>query len=101
MISYQPQVHEVGQYAMSYSSLHEDYLRYSSMDDAEFLDNAISILHFSCFVCFVKELRSERVLSDNGVIHELIHLIDPATNEAAVKRLSEIREIFNRDCRLA
>jgi hypothetical protein len=101
MISYTPNVHQVGQYVLSYSSLRESYLHYATLPDEQFVADVLGILHFACFVCFVKEAKSERVLADDGIIHELVHLLDPETRDDAVKRLKNIRATFSRDCCLA
>lgn len=93
-------------YALSYSSLREDYLNYRLMTDEDFMANLVKILHFAVFVCFVKEAPSYVVLSDKGVIHELVHLLefrdqldDP--QESFEVRLDRIRDTFNRWCCLA
>lgn len=88
-------------YSFSYSELKEDYERFRAMRDEEFLKQAINALHFACFVCFVKEVPSYICLSDVGVIHQLIHLINPSTRETALGELREIREMFNLWCALS
>lgn len=98
-----------GKYGFSYQQLRDDYLRFVMMSDDEFLGNLLDILHFACFVCYIKENSTQSVLADTGVIHELIHLLMEERNHAAGKEhpevtdtpLDRIRDLFNRDCCLA
>jgi hypothetical protein len=86
-------------YMLSYSSLREDFRRYTMMSNEEFMANITDILHFACIVCWMKELQTQWILSDVGIIHELVHLL-PGSAESTVP-LDKIRDIFNRDCCLA
>lgn len=92
-----------GRYILSYSSLREDYLRYTMMSDDEFTENLLNVLHFVCVTCWLKEKSAQWLLSDTGLIHEIVHLMlaqdDPefTTNT----KLSNVRDLFNRDCCLA
>ncbi len=61
-------------YQFSYLELKELYLKFIDFSDDEFLNNLTDILHFSCFVSYLKELPNECTISDQGIIHELIHL---------------------------
>lgn len=93
----------VGRYMLSYESLREDYRRYTMMSDEEFLADLVNILHFTCIVCWMKELKAQWLLSDVGLIHELVHLLleQKEQHEITTTPLHEIRDIFNRDCCLA
>lgn len=88
-----------GKYTFSYGSLREDYLRYTMMSDEEFIDNIPEILHFACYACYIKEAPSYIVLSDTGIIHELIHL--SLGNNITATPLHKIRDAFNLWCCLA
>lgn len=101
MISYRPNVHEVGEYSLCYSSLRENYLRYTMMSDEEFVADILSVLHFACYVCFIKEIGSDRALGDDGIVHQLLHILIPETRPDALRELGRIRNTFNRDCCLA
>lgn len=90
-----------GKYGFAYQSLRDDYLRYVMMTDEEFLSSVLDILHFACFVCYIKEMPTQWVLSDTGIVHELVHLMDPATRPDAEAELDRIRDTFNHDCCLA
>lgn len=81
------------QFNFSYVELKDLYLQYSTYTDEYFLKELPNILHFACFVSYLKELGTECTLSDVGIIHQLVHLIsDP---QDALPNLSEIREQFN------
>lgn len=88
-------------FGFSYSELRDDYLRYRLMSDEEFVDNALDILHFACYVCYIKESGSQHTLSDTGIIHQLVHLLSPDTRPDALNELEAIRDRFNHDCCLA
>lgn len=73
------------------------------MSDEDFMANLLDILHFACIVCWMKEKQAQWLLSDTGLIHELVHLlIEQRDNqEVTTTPLSTIRDLFNRDCCLA
>lgn len=85
-------------YNFSYRECREKYEEIIRMSDEEFMDNLVSILHFSCFILWFKEFSIE-VLSDEGLIHQLIHLLD--IEENTLPELHEIRKLFNHCCKLA
>lgn len=89
-----------GSHGMSYTQLRDDYVRFNRMTDDQFLVNIIDALHFACFVCWVKEQGNEP-MSDRGIVHELIHLVDEKTKPDTLYRLDKIREQFNTVCLLA
>lgn len=82
-------------YILNYQELKNDYLFYKSLSDKEFLNNIIKIIHFCCMVSYLKNLPTSCVLIDNGIIHELIHLLDDNTKDEAINRLLKIRNLFN------
>lgn len=86
-------------YSYSYSDLRERYVEICNFSDKEFTDNLVKILHFTVFVCYLKELKTEHVLSDKGVIHEMVHYLEMGeTTELSIKQL---RELFEESIRLA
>jgi len=99
VISYQPEGRGDGLYVVSYQSLKEDYNRYVAMSDAEFRANLIKILHFACITCWFKELQTQWLLGDTGLIHELVHLLE-GFYQGNDKHFQEIRDLFKRDCEL-
>lgn len=62
-------------YDFSYSECKMRYEEYCSLSDDDFIEKLPEILHFSCFVSHLKELHNNMTLSDNGIIHELVHLL--------------------------
>jgi len=94
------------QYTLSYSSLREDWLKFTMMSDDDFMENLVPILHFACIVCYLKEVPGYIALSDQGVVHELVHLLHygsgfDAPDATFDLRLERIRDTFNRWCCLA
>ena len=88
-------------YSLDYSSLRDDYWKYKNMSDEDFIENIVDILHFCCVVSYLKQLSAEVVLIDNGIIHELIHLLAEDTRNDALYRLKKIRLLFNKVMELA
>tara|TARA_R100000951_G_C2649288_1_gene183810 strand:- start:2891 stop:3175 length:285 start_codon:yes stop_codon:yes gene_type:complete len=74
-------------------SLKKQYKSFTIMDDEEFIKNTKDALHFACYVCWVKNLPTNRILSDEGLIHQLIHLLDKST--ASYVDIKKLRQIFN------
>ena len=100
MISYRPNNHIGGMATVSYSGLRTDFNRYSAMSDEEFVRNVHLALHFAIFCSWFKENTSQQVLADDGVVHELYHLLMEREGwdvGGAMKRLGEIRRVFTRD----
>ena len=99
-LTYLPDEHK---FVFSYSEVQADYERYRTMPDEEFgsLEKLPHILHFAVFVCFLKELPTGACLCDTGIVHQLLHLLIPATREDALKDLREIRAQFDRVLELA
>lgn len=90
-------------YSLRYQELREDYHRYKDMSDDDFIANVLDILHFCCIVSYLKETSSQILLGDEGIIHELIHLVTIYSldkNEIKFK-LGEIRKNFNVTMQLA
>lgn len=88
----------IGLYGLSYRELKDDYWKFRRMDYEEFKNNAADILHFACIVLWMKEA-SINVLSDTGVIHELVHLLIPATRDGV--DIAKLKEDFIIVCELA
>jgi hypothetical protein len=103
VISYDPDEHPEGHYLLSYSSLREDYLRYTMMSDEDFTADLLNILHFTCITCWMKEKRAQYLLGDTGLIHELVHLLlaRDSVEFTTNTKLSTVREMFDRECCLA
>ncbi len=88
-------------YSFNYQNRHDDFLKYKEMSDAEFVENALPALHFAMHICYVKQMGGEATISDKGVCHQLLHLLDNDCREHALIELDEIRGQFNRVCELA
>lgn len=93
-------------YSFSYSELKRQYQKYVDLTDEEFMADLPHILHFTVFVCWFKQLQARDLLSDIGLIHELVHLLTldnyaDGVDEEQGTSLGSIRAMFNETCRLA
>ena len=52
----------------------------------------LNILHFAVYICYIKNLKTEDVLSDTGIIHELVHLTKENTRKFV--DIKNIRKLF-------
>lgn len=76
----------------SYEQLKEQYLKFKEMSEEEFFSDIPRLLHFACFIGWIKELGNECLISDVGIIHELIHLLEKGVEPVLTKE--EIRNNF-------
>lgn len=79
-------------YTFNYQELKEKYLEIEGLPDSVFVSQIPEILHFCCFVSFIKGLDSSILLGDGGLIHELVHFIH-IPNEPLLD-LYEVRKNF-------
>jgi hypothetical protein len=79
-------------YILHYQELKARYQDFCGMTDEQFLANLPEATHLAVVISWLKELETEDVLSDKGVIHELVHLIH--IPESPELNLQEIREAF-------
>lgn len=86
-------------YNLSYSELKDNYNVICLMGDSEFMNSLPEILHLACVICYLKEIPTYVCLSDEGIIHQLVHLLhipdDPIID------LVEIRKLFENQLKLA
>jgi len=85
-------------YILSYQSLREDYERFCAMTDDEFRQAVGDALHFACVVGHLKEI-GQSALADDGVIHQLVHLL-VIPHEPLID-IREIRQQFAEILKLA
>lgn len=62
-------------YSFDYQEFKNLFAKYSSYSDEEFRADLPNIIHYACFISWFKELRTDEVLGDTGVVHELVHLL--------------------------
>lgn len=91
--------HHARKYSFNYQELKEHYLRIVNYTDDEFMANLPEIAHLSCFVSYLKGLSVGETLADDGIIHELIHLMH--IGKTSEFDLKEIRELFKNTIKLA
>ncbi len=85
-------------YVLSYAKLREEYLRHVAMTDSEFSSNLPSAMHLACIVCWLKETPSSVCLSDEGIIHQLAHLMH--IKDCPLVSLKAIRRQFKKELKL-
>lgn len=77
-------------YSLSYLELAAEHSRLSAMTDADFVDALPAAIHLACVLCWFKELPASIVLADDGVIHQLAHLLhipdEPLVDLQAIRR---------------
>ena len=90
-----PKEYKVGDtnYIFDKKNLKRLYTKYINMSDEDFVDNAIDVLHFTCYVSWIKEIDGDKLLADDGLIHELVHLLKPGTRICV--NIETLREKFD------
>lgn len=85
-------------FSFSYNKIREEYLNIKNYSNEQFLTNLKEILHTTMLICYIKEIPTYICLSDTGILHELIHLINEV--ETCHRSLDLIRNMWNNTCRL-
>lgn len=88
-------------FTWSYSELRDSYRAFIEMSDDQFLDELVEAIHFACFVCFIKEIPSYVCLSDTGIVHELVHVLQDGEHGSTDFNLAPVRELFKQQLELA
>lgn len=88
-------------FTWSYAELRDTYRVFVNMSDEEFLDDLPAAIHFACFVCFVKEVPSYICLSDTGIVHELVHVLQFGVHGSTDFNLASVRKLFKQQLKLA
>lgn len=78
-------------FSFSYTQCKEHCDRINALSDADFLNRLPEALHLAIFICYIKEYTAEYLLSDDGLIHELAHLMHIPH---ATDNLREIRDKY-------
>ncbi len=81
-----------------YQELKDKYQEFIEYDDIKFSEHIVDATHLAIMICFIKQLKTEIVLSDVGIIHELVHLM---IDETTITPLEEIRELFKEQLKLS
>tara|TARA_R100000541_G_scaffold56859_1_gene66547 strand:+ start:224 stop:514 length:291 start_codon:yes stop_codon:yes gene_type:complete len=87
-------------FTISYKELKSLYNDFVNLTDEEFKKRLPEVIHFACICAFLKEIPTSNCLSDEGVIHQLAHLLH-LTDEEPLIKVAEIREQFNKELKLA
>jgi hypothetical protein len=86
-----------GKFTLSYQQLKNEYLEIVEWTDGQFLAGLPRVLHLACVISWFKELPADDTLGDQGIVHELVHLMHSGTTTP----LSEIRASYKELLRLA
>jgi len=91
-----PKEYSIGEtkYVFDKKRLKHLYNKYLNYSDQEFQDDAIDILHFACYVSWLKEIDANELLADDGLIHELVHLLKQNTRNYV--NIETLREKFDK-----
>lgn len=76
-----------GMYGISYSELKDHYLRFIRMNDKEFMAALPEVIHFACITCWLKEVGDEASIGEQGIVHELAHLLHHGEGYGKRKRM--------------
>ena len=76
-------------YSIEIKKLKEYYLEYIELSDSEFMERLPEITHLACILSYLDRLGTMHVLSDEGLVHQLIHLMhipdEPLINIIAIR----------------
>jgi hypothetical protein len=85
-------------YGLDYQELKKTHEEMCALPDNRFLKKLPEAIHLACIISFFKELRTCDVLSDEGIIHELVHLL---SGTEVTTTLDEIRKEFKQKLKLS
>ncbi|CAL1518148.1 hypothetical protein [Chitinophaga sp. MM2321] len=83
---------EETKYSLSYQQLKQQHEELCSIANGPFITRLPEALHLACIICYLKEY-DHQVLSDHGIIHQLVHLLNHEEN--AIRDIKQIRKQFN------
>lgn len=63
-------------YVLDYQGLRDKHIELCRMGDEEFMKVLPEALHLACVIGYLKGLGVEALVSDEWIIHELVHLLD-------------------------
>lgn len=89
---------EGSKYHLSYQELRSKYLSICGMTNIQFMANLPEIAHLACIICYLKEIPTEHVVGDKGIVHELIHLMH--IPDGNTRSLRDIRKQFKSQLKL-
>lgn len=85
-------------YNLSYQELKDYYTEICGYNRQTFKTNIPKILHVACIICYLKEIPTHDCLSDEGIIHQLVHILDNSYTEFD---LTNIINNFKQQCKLS
>lgn len=87
-------------YSFDYQDVKREYTRLCLLTDDQFMKDLPAALHFAVFVCWVKGLSAAWVLRDDGIIHQLVHLLHLPDEPIITCQLQQIRQLFTEQLEL-
>jgi len=86
-------------FGFSYQEVKDSYERHLSMSDKKFIKNLPSAIHLAVFICYLKQIPAYNCLADDGIVHELVHLLH--LGESPHTKVKKIRKQFKKELKLA
>lgn len=86
-------------YNFDYQEMKKLYNQVCLFPEEIFIERLKDILHLACTICYFKGLSLEETLGDEGVIHQIAHLMD--IPEEPIISVTRVRELFEYHCKLA
>lgn len=78
-----------GTYTISYSDLREKYEELAILSDSKFMERLPDAAHAACIIGWFKELGPDATIGDEGVVHEIIHLMVFGGNDYTIKKVRD------------
>lgn len=82
---------ESATYHLSYQELKGYYHEFLEMTDEEFMEKIHDAMHLACIIMWLKE-RGQHAICDEGIVHELIHLMTHPADADVQKVRDQFKE---------
>lgn len=92
-------VEEKHRYHFNYKEIKEKYEAHVRMSDSQFIHALPTALHLACIICWFKNIPTDIVLGDLGLIHELVHLLE--MGDEGKHDIKRIRKLFKKQLKLS
>lgn len=83
-------------YILSYQELKSKHNELCELPLNEFLNHIPRAIHLACIIGYLKELGDECMVSDEGIVHRLVHLLDKTVDSEyeAKETFEQFKEIL-------
>lgn len=82
------------EYTLHYRELVEQYNKFTAMEDEEFMENLPAAAHLASIIGYLKEFDLDESIGDEGIIHQLIHLMECPEGYTEDSSVKPIRALF-------